>query len=264
MSDQDHQIAAIAAQEKATKPIISPQIEQDVLNALAQYEHKDKWMLWGMHGLRKQGAGILLEGPPGTGKTTIARWAASRIKKGFKELDAGVIAGGEPGQSERNIKEFFEDARKRKNATIFIDECDHLLGNRDDISAEGKTWQLGAEEALMVQMNVYPGLMICATNHVHSLDPALSDRFLSIIHVGMPDFECRQRLWKVKIPKKFPFRPEPSDIKRLSKHELSGRQIENVIVNCASDAIRRGTRPKLASLLMFCEREKTKIISSQK
>lgn len=239
---------------------MSKRVESDVLDALAQYQNREKWRSWGMDSLREQGSATLLQGPSGTGKTTIARWMAERIHKGFKKLDVSQIGGGEPGQTEASVRAFFEDARKRKNATIFMDECDHLLGNRNNVGEAGQTWMVGTTETIMMEMNVYPGLVICATNNVDKLDPAMANRFMSIIHVGEPDFDMRVRLWKMKWPARFPLRPEEKDITRLSGHELNGRQIETVFVNVASHALRKNIRPTLALFESFCLREKGKHI----
>lgn len=245
------------------KPIMAEEVESDVLDALSQYQNRDKWILWGMHNLREQGSAILLEGPSGTGKTTIAKWMSKRIKRGFKQLSAADIGGGEPGAAERNCRDFFADAKRRHNATVFIDECDNLLLDRDSIGAEGKTWQLGLIERLMMEMNVYQGLVICATNHVSNLDPALANRFLAIVHVGEPDFEMRVRLWKCKMPTNFPVRLSEGEIKNLAKHHLNGRQIENVIVSIASNAIRRAVKPSASLFQQMCMRETQKHIDSK-
>lgn len=247
----------------APKPVMSEAVESDVLDALSQYQNRDKWKLWGMHLLREQGSAILLKGPSGTGKTTIARWMAKKIKRGFLKLSVADLGGGEPGESERRVQEFFANARKRHNATIFMDECDMLLGDRSEIGAEGRTWQLGTTETLMMEMNVYGGLLIAATNHADSLDPALSNRFLAIVEVGEPDFSMREKLWRLKLPKQFPFKPSTAEFKRLAQYELNGRQIENVIVAVASHAMRKSVRPTLTMFKQYCEREKGKHIEKK-
>lgn len=249
----------------STKPIMAPEVETAVLDSLVQFQHRDKWKEWGLHKLREQGAAILLEGPPGTGKNTIAKWMARKIKKGFKLLAPGDVAGGEPGESERQIREFFADARRRKNMTVFMDECDALLGDRDKISPDGRTWQLGAIEELMMQINTYPGLIICATNHIQSLDPALADRFIAIVHVDEPDFGMRLRLWKQKLGQiDLPIRLDDAAFKRLSKTELNGRGIENAIVAAASHAMRKGIKPTVGILIQFAELETEKEIVANK
>ncbi len=252
--EKKEKVAAISMEARSTKrPILNPEIEKELLESIIQFQNRDLWRRWGMDKLRQQGSAILLIGPHGTGKTTAAKWLASKINKGCRKLDASVIGGGEPGASERGIKEFYDDCRRRKNCTIFMDECDHLLMNRESISAEGRTWQTGSVEMLMTEMAIYPGFQICATNHAVALDPALDSRFLSIIKIGMPDFETRIRIWKNKIPKELPLRTETADIKKLARFKLNGRQIENVIVKSVDRAIMDKTKPKLSVFLYFCE-----------
>lgn len=242
------------------KPIMSKSVESDILDALAQYQNRDKWKRWGMNEIREQGSAILLHGPSGTGKTTIAKWMSEQLRRGFKQLDVSKIGGGDPGQSEANVHAFFEDAKKRNNAFILLDECDHLLGDRNNIGEAGQTWMIGTTEAIMVNMNVYAGPVVCATNNVDKLDPAMANRFMSIVHVGEPDMDMRARLWKIKWPKKFPLQPSPREIERLARHEINGRQIETVFVNVASHALRKGMRPTFQMFDTFCLREKGKHI----
>lgn len=247
------------------KPIMSPRVEEDVANVIVQFQKRDVWKKWGMDCLREQGPAVLLKGPSGTGKTTIAKYMAMKIKKGFKQLNVANLANdGTPGQTEKALSDFFADCQRRQNATIFIDECDHILLDRAGMGEAGKTWQLGTIEMLMMRMNMYRGLIICATNHPQSLDPALSDRFLAIIDVDIPDFEMRQRLWQQKIPLPFPLQFNEEIIKLLSKYELTGRQIETVIINTASNAIRQNKKPSVAMFERFCEREKEKHLDGTK
>ena len=240
------------------KPIFSTEINEQLLDAVSQYRNRDKWREWGLHNLREQGACILLEGPPGCGKTTAARYMGRLIKKGFKLLNVAQIGGGEPGATEKNIQAFFEDARSRNNMTIFLDECDHILRRRSDISGDGLTWMIGTCEEIMTQINRYKGLVIMATNLVEVLEPALADRFMSIVHVGRPDHAQRIQLWRQKIPATFPIKFTDEQIETLAAFDLSGRQIEMVIVNAASSALRKNRKPTMAMFSVFAAKEEGK------
>lgn len=243
---------------------MSVEVAADVETALAQFKNRDKWRMWGMYDLRQQGPCILLKGPPGTGKTTIAQFMSEKIKRGFKQLGMQTLnGGGEPGQTEKAVVDFFADCKRRNNATIFMDECDHLLGDRSTISAEGKTWQLGTLETLMMEMNKYKGLVLCATNHPQMLDPALADRFMFIINVGQPDYNMRLKLWEQKWPKQLPLRFSHTQIATIAKTPLNGRQIETVIINAVSNAIRIDELPTWQMVREYTFRETSKQIEKE-
>lgn len=241
------------------KPIISPQVERDVRAAMAQYQNRHKWRAWGLHKVRAQGTAILLKGPPGTGKTSIAKWMAKLMKKSMKTLDVSTICSGEPGASERGVIDFFDFCRAN-DCIVFMDECDQLLTNREEISADGRTWQLSTMEQIMVQMNVFQNPVFAATNHEGLMDPALADRFLYIINVPRPDFKSRIALWKQKWPQTFPLRLREKNLRMLAKHDLSGRQIESVLVSVGSDCIATNAKPTFDKFEDECVRESNKQI----
>lgn len=241
------------------KPIMSKQVEEDVLNSLSQFRNRGLWSKWGMESLREQGEAILLSGPPGCGKTTIAKWIANQVGKGFKQLDMSQLqSDGTPGSTESKVDEFFDDCKRRHNCTIFMDECEAILISRDSIGEAGLTWQLGTVNKIITRMNLYRGLILAATNHSSLMDSALTDRFISIIHVKRPDEQARRRLWKQKIPRSFPLKQTTEATNRLSHFDLSGRQIETVIINCASNALRLGKAPSIEMMEQYCQRETKK------
>lgn len=231
-------------------------VEEDVQNALSKYKNRDLWHKWGMDSLREQGTAVLLEGPPGCGKTSIAKWIAHQVGKGFKQLDMSALqSDGTPGSTEKKVDEFFEDCKRRQNCTIFMDECEAVLISRDSIGDAGLTWQLGTVNKIITRMNMYKGLILAASNHPKMIDSALSDRFIAIIKVERPDEPARKRLWKQKIPKNFPLTSSPDNLSKLGRFDLSGRQIETVILNCASNALRLGKAPTLQMMEVCCQRE---------
>lgn len=244
----------------AYKPVMSEEVESDVQDFLARFREVDKWEAWGMNALREQGPAIMLEGPPGTGKTSIARYIALKIGKGYKALDVAALTGGggEPGAMENQVREFFKLCKKRGNVTIALDECDHILGDRKLIAGDALTWMLGTIETIMMELNRYKGCVLAMTNHPEKIDPALSDRFLYIIKVDVPDQAMREKLWKMKIPPMYPFQPTRVELHKLSKITLTGRQIETVIINAAGHAIKKGCKPTMQLMELAIRKEKAK------
>lgn len=240
---------------KIRKPIMSREVEQSVLNAIIQFREVNKWESWGLDDLREQGAAVLLEGPSGCGKTVIAKWMAKLCKHGWMPFNVSNVSGGDPGETEKYISALFDEAEERNNRTIFLDECDHILRRRSDMSGDALTWMVGTAETILVRIGIYPGLCILASNFADVLDPALDRRLLARIHVGRPNYEMRLQLWKDKIPRRFPFQPTINDLEELANHDLSGAQIETVIINSASDCIRNKKRPTMKSMQQFCIRE---------
>lgn len=191
-----------------------------------------------MTGLRKSGSAILLEGPPGCGKTTIATWLSLTIrKKGMKEISFADFGSHVPGENSRQIRGLFEYAKGNGDMTLFLDDCEAILWDR---ARAGSTamWMLEVIDELLVQIPKYNGLVILATNMKQILDPALLSRMLAEIYIGMPDRPLRLVLWTVKMPAPFPLKLTVEQKEKLADLILSGRDIENAILNCASDALR--------------------------
>lgn len=83
-------------------------------------------------GLRALPRGLLLFGPPGTGKTTLGRCIASQAKATFYCISASSLTSKWVGENEKLVRELFESARAHQPAVVFIDEIDALLSNRMD------------------------------------------------------------------------------------------------------------------------------------
>lgn len=241
------------------RPIMHPSVFRDVRAAMSRYENASKWVKWGLHRIRKQGTAILLQGPPGTGKTSIALWMGKVMNRTVKTLDVSTVCSGEPGASERTVIEFFELCRKEK-CMVFMDECDAMLGNREEISADGRTWQLSTMEQILMQLNVFEGPVVAATNHIGLMDPAIADRFIYIIKVDRPDYPRRLLLWKQKWPAEFPLKLKEKDLKNLAKHDLTGRQVENVLLAVGGECIERNILPTWVHFAEAATREEGKHI----
>ena len=235
-----------------TRPILSERTEEEMLAAIANFSGENRWQKWGMNSIRKQGSLIILTGESGTGKTTIARFLAKKLGKGFICIGMADIGSSDPGQSERNACRIFDKGKEEGWATILLDECDSILWSRNKVSADSM-WMLALINTILTKVEQYEGLVCMASNMSHLLDAALLARATDLIHVDLPPFEVRKSLWEEKIPEQFPYQPKLTELKELAGYELTGRDIENAILKEAKTAIRQGRNPKFASLQKIAE-----------
>lgn len=233
------------------KPIMSPALEAQIMNAVAQYTKLTKWKAWGLSRIRKQGAAILLQGPPGTGKTVIADYLALTIRKrGIKSLSFGDFGSHVPGENSRQIRQFYKEAKENGGMTIFMDDCEAILWDRSRAGGSAM-WMLEVIDELLVQMGKYPYLQILATNKSDLLDYGIYRRLIAVIDVPRPEIPERLRLWKQKMPEEFPLKMSINELDKIATLQLTGAEIENAIIEYASDCLRRDKRPVFGGLHNF-------------
>ncbi|KAI9341284.1 P-loop containing nucleoside triphosphate hydrolase protein [Zopfochytrium polystomum] len=145
--------------------------------------------------------GVLLHGPPGCGKTMLAHAIAGEAGVPFISISAPSVVSGMSGESEKKIREVFEEAKQHAPCILFIDEIDAITPKRE-------TAQREMERRIVAQLltclddvspdetDFKPVLVIGATNRPDSLDPALrrAGRFDREISMGVPDEAARKRI----------------------------------------------------------------------
>jgi len=129
---------------------------------------------------RPRAMSILLEGPPGTGKTHFARHVADVLKAPLHVKTASHILNMYVGQTEQRIREAFE-AAEREDAVLFFDEIDGLLGGRE---RSHHSWEVTQVNELLSALEAFRGVFIAATNHAALLDKAARRRFQFSLSFG--------------------------------------------------------------------------------
>ncbi len=169
---------------------------KDTINNMVVYPLKYKEIYKAFN--RHSGGGILLYGPPGNGKTLIAKAIANEIDAKFFPIKCSSIASKWYGESERKIKELFEDAKSYERSIIYFDEFDSLGTSREDESNQASNRVVSE---LLAQLDGFDAisntvLVIASTNKPWSIDSALlrSGRFNKKIYVGLPDNVSRHDL----------------------------------------------------------------------
>jgi transitional endoplasmic reticulum ATPase len=125
-------------------------------------------------GLGKRGKGTLcLYGPPGTGKSAFAAFLADRLGMPLASHRASDLLSMWVGGTEHRLADMFQAARDER-AVLFLDEADSFLQSRERAL---RSWEVTQVNELLVQMEEFDGIFICATNLMDSLDPAVFRRF---------------------------------------------------------------------------------------
>ena len=144
--------------------------------------------------------GVLLHGPPGTGKTMIAKAVATEVNAHFKSINGPEIISKYYGESEKQLREIFDEAADNAPAIIFIDEIDSICPKREDVSGEVERRVVAQMLTLMDGMQGRDNVVVIgATNRRDAIDPALRrpGRFDREIEIGVPDRDGRSEIMDV-------------------------------------------------------------------
>ena len=199
--DADHLLRAIERYGGQDRPlvehwtwdslILDPAIKAQLQQLQAVIEDPESAVRFGV----EPPTGLLLAGPPGTGKTSVAKVLAAQANCSFYPISGADVISKWVGESERNIRQLFERARSNRPSIVFIDEIDAIAGSRGQIEThDSHVNQLLAEiDGVSGQRGVF---VVGATNRPDQLDPALlrGGRLSRTIVLGLPDEEGRHAL----------------------------------------------------------------------
>ncbi|URE43284.1 Holliday junction DNA helicase ruvB N-terminus [Musa troglodytarum] len=194
-------------------------------------------------GLLSPWKGILLFGPPGTGKTMLAKAVATECKTTFFNISASSIVSKWRGDSEKLVRVLFELARHHAPATIFLDEIDAIISQRGEARSEHEASRRLKTE-LLIQMD---GLtktnelvfVLAATNLPWELDAAMLRRLEKRILVPLPEPEARRAMFEELLPS-VPAKAEVPYEYLVEKTEgYSGSDIRLVCKEAAMQPLRR-------------------------
>jgi len=178
---------------------VKKEIELKIIKPLL---HPELYKAYG----KKTGGGILLYGPPGCGKTFIAKATAGQVKAKFISVSLNDILDMWIGSSEKNLHEIFELARNNTPCVLFIDEIDALGASRSDMKQSSGRHLINQflQELDGIDSTNEGVLIVGATNTPWNLDPAFRrpGRFDRIIFVPPPDAATRESILRLKLTNK--------------------------------------------------------------
>lgn len=147
--------------------------------------------------------GLLLCGPPGTGKTEIARRISDSVGSHFLALTNADLKQGFLGQSGQAAKKVWDQARAKGRCVIFVDECDGVFTKRDSVEGDKLTGEVVAEflagwDGMKAGGQVW---VIGATNHPDRIDSAISSRFGTSVEIALPGGPERAQILRLEMEK---------------------------------------------------------------
>ena len=191
--------------------------------------------------------GILLVGPPGTGKTMLAKAVAGEADVPFFSMSGSEFVEMFVGMGASKVRDLFKQAKEKAPCIVFIDEID-AIGKKRDGQRGGNDEREQTLNQLLTEMDGFEGnngvIILAATNRPESLDPALTrpGRFDRRVPVELPDLKGREEILKVHAKKiKIAEDVDFNKIARMASG-ASGAELANIVNEAALRAVRDGRR----------------------
>ncbi|BAP70506.1 protein SAP1 [Kluyveromyces marxianus] len=222
-------------------------------------------------GLREPVRGMLLFGPPGTGKTMLARAVATESKSTFFSISASSLTSKYLGESEKLVRALFAVAKKLSPSIVFVDEIDSIMGSRNNDGENESSRRIKNE--FLVQWSSLSSaaagkgssatdsddrvLVLAATNLPWSIDEAARRRFVRRQYIPLPEPETRKiQLKRLLLHQRHTLSEEDFDELVCLTENYSGSDITSLAKDAAMGPLR-----ELGDKLLFTETDKIRSVS---
>ncbi|PFH31930.1 cell division protein CDC48AP [Besnoitia besnoiti] len=225
------------------------EVKQELVETV-QYpvEHGEKFHKFGL----APSKGVLFYGPPGCGKTLLAKAVANECKANFISVKGPELLTMWFGESEANVRDLFDKARAAAPCVIFFDEMDSVAKARGSGTGGGGEAADRVINQILTEIDGIgkrkPIFVIGATNRPDILDPAVTrpGRLDQLLYIPLPDFPSRVNIFKAAL-RKSPLAPDV-DIEGMAKRleGFSGADITEICQRAAKNAVREAIQAELA------------------
>jgi SpoVK/Ycf46/Vps4 family AAA+-type ATPase len=200
---------------------------------------------------------VLFSGASGTGKTMAACVLAGASGRPLYRVDLAGVVSKYIGETEKNLDRVFTAARGA-DAVLLFDEADALLGKRSEVKDAHDRYANLEVAYLLQRLEEHDGVVILASNLPRNIDAAFARRLHYVVEFPRPGPELREQIWRGILAPPVPTAGDLDLASVAAAYELTGGEIQNLVLEAAFAAAARGEPIGQSALLRVLQRQQTR------